>query len=202
MAKVFKNLDEAIQAQEAQAKKIKLAKKELTSYYSKHKLDRLDNYADNAKHGPKIRKFQQQIDNEGELLTQINSQMAKLDKGGKKTAEKKAEKAEKGPAKGVTKYEYPPEVDTPDKRKKYRIAQRKLAEGGEPKAKKEKAGKEEAKSKDKASTKTTKDTAKVEETKTSKKVKSKSKEEPAKEEKSSKSSKKKIGSKKTKKADD
>lgn len=159
MAKTFKTYEEALEAQGAAKEAVKDAKSALTDYYTKNKLKRTEDYTDDAKHGAKVSKLQKEIDKATDHLTDVNEQMKTL-------------KAPKKEAKGrEMKYEYPAECDTAEKRKKYRIEQRRKANGGEAKPKKEKAAKEEKSSKAKTS-------AKVEEKAPAKKSKT-VKEEPA-----------------------
>ena len=184
MAKDFKTIDEAEKAQKEAANLVKEAKTKLTSYYNKNKLNRAEDYADNAKHGPKIKKLQLEIDKQSEYLTQINEQMAKLaPKKAKASKEEKAPKAEKAAkaekvvkAKATeakaTKYEYPADCDTPEKKKKYRIQMRNAN-----KPAKEKVEKPAKEAKTKKAAKETEAEAPVEKT-----AKKKAKGTPAKEE--------------------
>lgn len=144
MAKNFKTYDEALEAQGTAKEAVKEAKSALTDYYTKNKLKRNEDYTDDAKHGAKVAKLQNAIDKASENLADINEQM--------KSLKPKKEKAGR-----EMKYEYPADCDTAEKRKKYRIEQRRKAAGNdkpkkEPKASKA-ANKESEKAKSKVATK-------------------------------------------------
>ena len=218
MAKVFKTLEEALEAQTKQKKEVEKVKKELTTYFTKNKLKRNEDYTDDPEHGPKIQKLEKEIDKKEETMAKVNQQVKDLEKGkkgkGKVKAAKetketkgkvKAEKAAKGEGR-TTKYEYPEDCDTPQKKKVYRVAARAAEKNGKPapgsykevmEAKAEKAAKKEAKpakeakeakpAKEAKVEKTTK--SKKEDKATSKKKPSKKKEEPAKEAKEAKKKK-------------
>ena len=166
MAKNFKTYEEALEAQGTAKEAVKESKSALTDYYTKNKLKRNEDYTDDAKHGAKVGKLQAAIDKASEHLSDVNEQL--------KSLKPKKEKAGR-----EMKYEYPAECDTAEKRKKYRIEQRRKASGSD-------KPKKEAKSKaDKAANK--------EPEKTESKVTSKKKVKPsasAKEETPAKVSKK------------
>lgn len=211
MAKQLKNLDEALEAQSTAKEKVETAKKALTTYYTKNKLKRNEDYTDDAKHGPAISKLQKAIDKADAVLGDINTQVdsfSKKEKGGKEKAKAKQEKSSKKTKKESsgegrqTKYEYPEDADTPQKRKAFRVAARQAANSGkeapktyadvlaakEAKPKKEKKAKEEKPAKEKKEAKPAKEAKKE---KSSKKEKA----APVKEEKPAKK-------KKTKKVED
>ena len=114
MAKKFKNLEEALEAQKETKDTVKEAKQALTDYFTKNKLKRNQDYTDDAKHGAKIERLQKEIDKASNTLSDVNSQVSSLKPG-------------KGKAGREMKYEYPPECKTAEQRKKYRIEQRKKA---------------------------------------------------------------------------
>ena len=177
MAKKFKNLEEALEAQKEAKETVKEAKQALTDYFTKNKLKRNQDYTDDAKHGAKIERLQKEIDKASNTLADVNSQVSSLKPG-------------KGKAGREMKYEYPPECKTAEQRKKYRIEQRKKANNADKpkkeaseKPKKETSKKEVENAKPKAS---------------AKKVKSKSS-AAEKEESTEKTSSKKVVKKKAKK---
>lgn len=177
MAKKFKNLEEALEAQKEAKETVKEAKQALTDYFTKNKLKRNQDYTDDAKHGAKIERLQKEIDKASNTLSDVNSQVSSLKPG-------------KGKAGREMKYEYPPECKTAEQRKKYRIEQRKKANNADKpkkeaseKPKKETSKKEVENAKPKAS---------------AKKVKSKSS-AAEKEESTEKTSSKKVVKKKAKK---
>lgn len=138
MAKEFKTLDEALEAQAKQKKEVEKVKKELTTYFTKNKLKRNEDYTDDPKHGPKIAKLEKEIDKKEETMAKVNEQVKNLEKG--KKGGKAKGKAEKAPKKGkeakgegrTTKYEYPADCDTPQKKKAFRVAARAAEKKGEP----------------------------------------------------------------------
>ena len=147
MAKKFKNLEEALEAQKEAKETVKEAKQALTDYFTKNKLKRNQDYTDDAKHGAKIERLQKEIDKASNTLADVNSQVSSLKPG-------------KGKAGREMKYEYPPECKTAEQRKKYRIEQRKKANNADKpkkeaseKPKKETSKKEVENAKPKASTK-------------------------------------------------
>ena len=177
MAKKFKNLEEALEAQKEAKETVKEAKQALTDYFTKNKLKRNQDYTDDAKHGAKIERLQKEIDKASNTLSDVNSQVSSLKPG-------------KGKAGREMKYEYPPECKTAEQRKKYRIEQRKKANNADKpkkeaseKPKKETSKKEVENAKPKAS---------------AKKVKSKSSAAES-EESTEKTSSKKVVKKKAKK---
>ena len=177
MAKKFKNLEEALEAQKEAKETVKDAKQALTDYFTKNKLKRNQDYTDDAKHGAKIERLPKEIDKASNTLADVNSQVSSLKPG-------------KGKAGREMKYEYPPECKTAEQRKKYRIEQRKKANNADKpkkeaseKPKKETSKKEVENAKPKAS---------------AKKVKSKSS-AAEKEESTEKTSSKKVVKKKAKK---
>ena len=177
MAKKFKNLEEALEAQKEAKETVKEAKQALTDYFTKNKLKRNQDYTDDAKHGAKIERLQKEIDKASNTLADVNSQVSSLKPG-------------KGKAGREMKYEYPPECKTAEQRKKYRIEQRKKANNADKpkkeaseKPKKEASKKEVENAKPKAS---------------AKKVKSKSSAAES-EESTEKTSSKKVVKKKAKK---
>ena len=177
MAKKFKNLEEALEAQKEAKETVKEAKQALTDYFTKNKLKRNQDYTDDAKHGAKIERLQKEIDKASNTLADVNSQVSSLKPG-------------KGKAGREMKYEYPPECKTAEQRKKYRIEQRKKANNADKpkkeaseKPKKETSKKEVENAKPKAS---------------AKKVKSKSSAAES-EESTEKTSSKKVVKKKAKK---
>lgn len=177
MAKKFKNLEEALEAQKEAKETVKEAKQALTVYFTKNKLKRNQDYTDDAKHGAKIERLQKEIDKASNTLSDVNSQVSSLKPG-------------KGKAGREMKYDYPPECKTAEQRKKYRIEQRKKANNADKpkkeaseKPKKETSKKEVENAKPKAS---------------AKKVKSKSS-AAEKEESTEKTSSKKVVKKKAKK---
>lgn len=176
MAKTIKTHEEALEAQKVAKENVKIAKTALTEYYTKNKLKRSEDYTKDKKHGEKITRLQTEIDKKSETLEAINNQVKDL------------KPAKAGAADRVTKYEYPADCVSSEDRKKYRIAQRKAAEGGD-KPKKEKAEKEPKA--DKASKGKAKEAPAEEKAAPSKKKKKVSKEEPAKEEATSTKKKKK-----------
>ena len=177
MAKKFKNLEEALEAQKEAKETVKEAKQALTDYFTKNKLKRNQDYTDDAKHGAKIERLQKEIDKASNTLADVNSQVSSLKPG-------------KGKAGREMKYDYPPECKTAEQRKKYRIEQRKKANNADKpkkeaseKPKKETSKKEVENAKPKAS---------------AKKVKSKSSAAES-EESTEKTSSKKVVKKKAKK---
>ena len=147
MAKKFKNLEEALEAQKEAKETVKEAKQALTDYFTKNKLKRNQDYTDDAKHGAKIERLQKEIDKASNTLADVNSQVSSLKPG-------------KGKAGREMKYEYPPECKTAEQRKKYRIEQRKKANNADKpkkeaseKPKKETSKKEMENAKPKASAK-------------------------------------------------
>ena len=147
MAKKFKNLEEALEAQKEAKETVKEAKQALTDYFTKNKLKRNQDYTDDAKHGAKIERLQKEIDKASNTLADVNSQVSSLKPG-------------KGKAGREMKYEYPPECKTAEQRKKYRIEQRKKANNADKpkkeaseKPKKEASKKEVENAKPKASAK-------------------------------------------------
>lgn len=147
MAKKFKNLEEALEAQKEAKETVKEAKQALTDYFTKNKLKRNQDYTDDAKHGAKIERLQKEIDKASNTLSDVNSQVSSLKPG-------------KGKAGREMKYEYPPECKTAEQRKKYRIEQRKKANNADKpkketseKPKKETSKKEAENAKPKASAK-------------------------------------------------
>ena len=147
MAKKFKNLEEALEAQKEAKETVKEAKQALTDYFTKNKLKRNQDYTGDAKHGAKIERLQKEIDKASNTLADVNSQVSSLKPG-------------KGKAGREMKYEYPPECKTAEQRKKYRIEQRKKANNADKpkkeaseKPKKETSKKEVENAKPKASTK-------------------------------------------------
>ena len=139
MAKKFKNLEEALEAQKEAKETVKKAKQALTDYFTKNKLKRNQDYTDDAKHGAKIERLQKEIDKASNTLADVNSQVSSLKPG-------------KGKAGREMKYEYPPECKTAEQRKKYRIEQRKKANNAD-KPKKETSKQEVENAKPKASAK-------------------------------------------------
>lgn len=179
----FKTIEEAKEAQSKKAEEVKSAKSKLTTYYKENGLKRNEDYSKDKEHGGKIEKLQSRIDKRSNELDAINDAVKKFEPKTVKGKEKASKKEKSSKGGGNLKYEYPPDITTPDARKKYRIEQRKLAAGGEAKpktSKKEKEVKEveDKKSKKKSPVKKEKSTK---ETKTSakKKVVSKSKSKPA-----------------------
>ena len=136
MAKKFQTYEEALEAQTEAKDAVKEAKTALTDYYTKNKLKRNEDYTDDAKHGSKILRLQKEIDKASDTLSDINDQVKEL-------------KPKKASSPGrETKYDYPADCDTPEKKKKYRIKLRKESAADEPKSKKEKVAKKEPKSKE------------------------------------------------------
>ena len=123
MAKKFQTYEEALTAQEEAKSAVKEAKTALTEYYTKNKLKRNEDYTDDAKHGGKIQRLQQNIDKASETLADINEQVKGLKPG-------------KAKAGRDTKYEYPADCVTAEQRKKYRIKMRKEADSDKPKKEK------------------------------------------------------------------
>ena len=105
---------------------VKETKLALTDYYKENKLSRKKDYADDKDHGNKITKLEKDVETANENLGKVKAE----DKASKPAGNRK------------TKYDYPAEIDTPDKRKKYRQEQRALANGGKKKASKKKVDKE------------------------------------------------------------
>ena len=216
MAKNFETLEEALEAQSTQKKEVEKVKKELTNYFTKNKLKRNEDYTDDSKHGPKIAKIEKEIDKKEETMAKINSQVKDLEKKSKtkgkekagkteKTAKEKTPKAKKE-ASGegrVTKYDYPSDCDTSQKKKAYRVAARAAEKAGKPlpssykevmEAKSEKAAKKEPKAKKEEKTeKPAKEKAgKKVEKKSSKKEEKPSKEKAPKEKEAKKKKTKKV----------
>lgn len=97
---------------------LKEAKAALTSYLKENKLKRDGEYT--GKHAKAIAKMEAEI-------TRIESLLSDKETKTKENTKKKA-KSSGGTTRG--KYDYPPECDTPEKRKKFRMEQRKLAKSG------------------------------------------------------------------------
>lgn len=143
--------EDALAKQKEAKKAIAEAKAELKAYFKENKLKSTEDYSKDKKHGKKIARLEKNVE-------KAETAFAKA---------KEEAKATKPAATRRTKYEYPPEIDTPQLRKKYRQEQRakaKKAEKGEtdteakPKAKKAepktKAKKAAPKAKAKKATKT------------------------------------------------
>ena len=178
MAKKFKNLEEALEAQKKAKETVKEAKQALTDYFTKNKLKRNQDYTDDAKHGAKIERLQKEIDKASNTLADVNSQVSSLKPG-------------KGKAGREMKYEYPPECKTAEQRKKYRIEQRKKANNAD-------KPKKETSDKPKNSKTSNQESEKAKSKASTKKVKSKSS-AAEKEESTEKTSSKKVVKKKAKK---
>lgn len=137
MAKSKKSPEELKEVVQAAKEKVSEAKKALTTYLKKNKLKRNEDHS-GTKHEKKI-----------------NTLNGKIEKA--QTALEKAQekiKASKGTTSRKTKYDYPEDVDTPAKRKKYRQEMRAAASGKGKKTKKTKKS-------EKGSTKTKKSSKKT-----------------------------------------
>lgn len=99
------------------------AKKALNSYLKENKLKASDDHSADKKHGKTIAKLEKAVEKSQEKLKEVKA-------------------ASKGTGTRQTKYDYPADIDTPEKRKKYRQEQR-AAKNGDKKPKKEKAAKAE-----------------------------------------------------------
>lgn len=145
MAKEYKTYEEASEARDKAKITVKQAKEQLTDYYTKNKLKRNIDYTGDKKHGEKILRLQSKIDQATEQLENINLILTKM---GTKSKSKDAKAEKAGATKSAgreAKYDYPAECDTADKKKKYRIEQRRKANGkAEKPAKAEKSGKAES----------------------------------------------------------
>lgn len=107
MAKAkIKTYDEAVAAQVDGKQDIKDAKVALTSYYKENKLKRSDEHE--GKHGKRIERLEAAVERAQDNLAKANELAKDL----------------KPPTVRKTKYDYPDDIDTPEKRKKYRQAQR------------------------------------------------------------------------------
>lgn len=149
MAKEYKTYEEASEARDKAKITVKQAKEQLTDYYTKNKLKRNIDYTSDKKHGEPILKLQSKIDQATEQLENINLILTKM--GTKsKSNDAKAEKGKATKSAGrEAKYDYPADCDTAEKKKKYRIEQRRKAAGKTEKpAKTEKASKSKAESTD------------------------------------------------------
>lgn len=127
MAKIESLKEAKVATKEAKAN-IKEAKAALATYYKENKLKKTEDYSKDKKHSKKISRLETAIEKAEAGLVKIQETTKEL-------------KAASG---GRTKYDYPEDIDTPEKRKKYRQEQRaaakKAAKGEAPaKTKKSKA---------------------------------------------------------------
>lgn len=129
-----KTYEDALAAQTESKESIKVAKQALTDYYKDNKLKRTEDYSEDKKHGKKISNLEKAVEKAQARLKSANEDVKEL----KVKTDRKS------------KYDYPADVDTAEKRKKYRQEMRKAA-AGEGKPKKEK--KEKVEKVEKASTK-------------------------------------------------
>lgn len=162
--------DEKKSKSESKTPELTKAKKALDAYLKENKLDPTKDWTKDKKHGKKVTELVNKLNKERDKVAaaypeadqENNKKLVKLqEKEKKEKAEKKAAK-EKKEKKGnggrtATKYDYPL-IDgremTSAEKKKYRMEQRKLAQGDAPKEKKETSKKEsKAKAKEKPSTK-------------------------------------------------
>ena len=127
MATKIKTLDEAKEAVKTEKGNVKEAKKALTDYYKENKLKKTGDYSGDKKHSKKIAKLEKEVEKASTNLTKAQEAVKEL----------------KPAASSRTKYDYPDDVDTPEKRKKYRQKMRAEANGDKPK--KKKASKAQAK---------------------------------------------------------
>ena len=173
---------------ESKTPELTKAKKALDAYLKENKLDPTKDWTKDKKHGKKVTELVNKLNKERDKVAaaypegdkENTKKLVKLskEKGKKEESETKEKKEKKSAGKTATKYDYPL-IDgremTSAEKKKYRMEQRKLAQGDAPiekKEKKETSKKEsKAKAKEKPSTK-----------KEDKKAKDKKKEKASKEE--------------------
>lgn len=117
----YESLEDAKTAQELKAQQVKDAKAALATYFKENKLKKTEDYSEDAKHGKKVSRLESKIDKYSEELITINEAVKGFKPG----------KAKKESAPKNLKYDYPDDVKTAEQRKKYRIAARKAAGGGE-----------------------------------------------------------------------
>ena len=138
---------------ESKTPELTKAKKALDTYLKENKLDPTKDWTKDKKHGKKVTELVNKVNKERDKVAAKypeNDQKneAKLMELKKKNKEKKSSKEKgesKSPGRVATKYDYPL-VDgremTSAEKKKYRMEQRKLAQGDVPKEKKETAKKD------------------------------------------------------------
>jgi len=134
----FANYDEAAEAFKATKEELAVAREEKKTYFKENGLSQKEDYSADAKHGKKVKKFQEMIDKKIKERDETEAWM-------------KENKPKKERAVRATTYEYPDDITTAEDKKKYRAKQRaakKKAEKGEaeekPTKKEKKAKKEEA----------------------------------------------------------
>ena len=140
---------------ESKTPELTKAKKALDAYLKENKLDPTKDWTKDKKHGKKITELVNKLNKERDKVAAAypekdadnNKKLVKLkEKKEKEKSGKKEEKKEKKSAgRTATKYDYPL-IDgremTSAEKKKYRMEQRKLAQGDAPKEKKETAKKD------------------------------------------------------------
>lgn len=158
-SKVEVSYEDAQTAQSEAKTSVKDSKTALTTYYKENKLKRSGDYADDKKHGKKIARLEADVVKAQDKLEKANAQVKEL----------------KPASTSRTKYDYPDDIDTPEKRKKYRQLKRAEANGDKPKkSKKAKKTKEVEVADDNAEAASTEGTPKSAGGNTKTKVKKKS----------------------------
>ena len=152
---------------ESKTPELTKAKKALDAYLKENKLDPTKDWTKDKKHGKKVTELVNKLNKERDKVAaaypegdkENTKKLVKLskEKGKKEESETKEKKEKKSAGKTATKYDYPL-IDgremTSAEKKKYRMEQRKLAQGDAPKEKKETSKKEsKAKAKEKPSIK-------------------------------------------------
>lgn len=117
---------------------LKDAKAALAAYYKENKLKKTEDYSADEEHGKKIARLEANVEKAQNAVGKT--------------------KKEKPTTNRATKYEYPADIDTPEKRKKYRQEMRAKAAG---KTKKEKPAKEKPAKEEKPAKATKTKTAKA-----------------------------------------
>ena len=173
---------------ESKTPELTKAKKALDAYLKENKLDPTKDWTKDKKHGKKVTELVNKLNKERDKVAaaypegdkENTKKLVKLskEKGKKEESETKEKKEKKSAGKTATKYDYPL-IDgremTSAEKKKYRMEQRKLAQGDAPKEKKEK--KETSKKESKAKAKEKPSTKKEDKKAKDKKKKKASKEE-------------------------
>lgn len=144
--------EDAVKAQAEAKEAVKTAKAKLTTYFKENGLKRNKDYSKDKTHSKALATLEKGIKKATATLEKWNEKVTQL-KGEAKTTKAKGTR---------TKYDYPPEIDTAEKRKKYRQQMRAKAAGKTPKETKAKETKAKA-----TKTKATKAKAKAAEPKKS-----------------------------------
>ena len=179
---------------ESKTPELTKAKKALDAYLKENKLDPTKDWTKDKKHGKKVTELVNKLNKERDKVAaaypegdkENTKKLVKLskEKGKKEESETKEKKEKKSAGKTATKYDYPL-IDgremTSAEKKKYRMEQRKLAQGDAPKEKKE-AAKKDSKEKKEAAKKDSKEKKTKEKPAPEKKAKDKKKKKASKDE--------------------